>query len=362
MGCFDVMCSASNTPISSGDRIVMIYAAFVNPVETLAGMNFGGNWSAISLPVRGEYNDYGEMENIDSNQPLDTFFQTKIIPQFSEVCLPGRRSRGDNADIWDMFKEAVHSGIQPLPDEWHGNWRNRNKCVFEKEECSYSDRDHYVLKQGNGTFINKLFIHEAVYDKLTQIGSDYKSWRHDEVPDVYRLAREHFAEARAKAGQVLSEKAELETLCENTTDPDIQAQIRKLTRMAFGSFSDSMYESKASWKDPIAGFASFIDSSAGNGEREKFLHTDVTAALRLYIMELMGDDEEESNDLTNLIDGVVQFYYFAIGLNCVGRELLPAASVGEQHQSSSNCRDIIDFSETIIAIQSDKINKWDEDC
>lgn len=33
MGCFDVMCSASNTPISYGDRIVMLYAAFVNPFE-----------------------------------------------------------------------------------------------------------------------------------------------------------------------------------------------------------------------------------------------------------------------------------------------------------------------------------------
>lgn len=72
MGCWNGTCGISNLPIKSGEKI----ALFVIERNKYAETNSGGfcyatdQYSPVTIPILGEYNDYGGIENISSNEKL----------------------------------------------------------------------------------------------------------------------------------------------------------------------------------------------------------------------------------------------------------------------------------------------------
>lgn len=71
MGCWNATCGLSNLPIQTGDDVLLFVLA-----ESNLGSHdkFGGGFSypngryrPIGLPVHGEYNDYGGIENVSKN-------------------------------------------------------------------------------------------------------------------------------------------------------------------------------------------------------------------------------------------------------------------------------------------------------
>lgn len=96
MGCFNHKGNFSNLPITYGDRIVVIVG--VRPTDkTYIGQeldNFspGCSFIPISVPIRGEYDDYGGIENIDRTPAIDKlekFFgmeTTKLVNLAERTC------------------------------------------------------------------------------------------------------------------------------------------------------------------------------------------------------------------------------------------------------------------------------------
>ena len=65
MGCWNATCNISHLPIRHSERIVvipLISTAFPKNTNTCY---VSDNFQQMALPIRGEYNDYGGIENIE---------------------------------------------------------------------------------------------------------------------------------------------------------------------------------------------------------------------------------------------------------------------------------------------------------
>ena len=63
MGSFNHKCNFSQLPTVSGDRIVvMVGVRMTNNVLEADGFSPGNSFTPVSVPIRGEYNDYGVNE------------------------------------------------------------------------------------------------------------------------------------------------------------------------------------------------------------------------------------------------------------------------------------------------------------
>ena len=92
MGSFNKKGCFSNMPIVYGDRVVALLGVRDKQGEDC--FNFGNVFTPISLPIRGEYDDYGSLKNIDyspTHKILEDWFDLSIeeIVKMGERCSIG---------------------------------------------------------------------------------------------------------------------------------------------------------------------------------------------------------------------------------------------------------------------------------
>lgn len=84
MGSFNSTCAVSGMPLQAGDK-VRILLLTQNPYsETHRAHSMHGWWVPRTFPIRGEYNDYGTVENVEEGLVQDLWLQTlklDLIPQ-----------------------------------------------------------------------------------------------------------------------------------------------------------------------------------------------------------------------------------------------------------------------------------------
>lgn len=108
MGCFNVACSASKLSINSGDPVVFVpllhksfdYVSRFGILRSMQSREHTGGYfrslgcyadrmliysnaiyNPLSFPIKGEYNDYGSIENVERNanvEAIEKFFKMKI--------------------------------------------------------------------------------------------------------------------------------------------------------------------------------------------------------------------------------------------------------------------------------------------
>jgi len=87
MGCFNVCCSISNLSIDAGDKIVFIplipnnYEG-ENLVGTQSNLIYANCYfNPFSLPIIGQYDDYGSVELIEKNE------NTKVVGNMFNISI-----------------------------------------------------------------------------------------------------------------------------------------------------------------------------------------------------------------------------------------------------------------------------------
>ncbi|MDB4330140.1 hypothetical protein N9948_00210 [bacterium] len=144
MGCFNVACSVSNISINSGDRVVYIpllpnnwtlraYPQYRDHIVQTASSLIYSNcyYNPLCFPIKGEYNDYGSLENIDQNA------NTKAIENFF----------GMSAE--DFVKSAERNWCRSYIDDQKLIGENFIKEFKEFNNVSDDDlSDKFMLKMG----------------------------------------------------------------------------------------------------------------------------------------------------------------------------------------------------------------------
>lgn len=168
MGCFGTTGFLSRVPIISGQRVVCFIASVNNKVDIRQTYYPDSIVAPYCLPIRGKYDDYGCIDNIDRDanvEVIEKYFGCSIEDVLNGVerLLYGRTIK-ENIEYWSKDD-----------DDWHREevQKYKNIVPLEKglDDMFYKDmRYQWVL----------LFEHEEIYDKMANEFKDVKIYGQEE--------------------------------------------------------------------------------------------------------------------------------------------------------------------------------------
>ena len=191
MGCFNHKANFSQLPVKYGDRIVVIVG--IRP-KNIKPDNFapGTSFVPISVPIRGKYNDYGSIKEVDMTpgiKKLEEFFGMgveKIVDCAERVCCDCERQIENIDDINKLLDGLVD-------ESGYKNWR----ADFGIELSYVMEHEHifdYLVSTANVKMKGRYFWtipHEYIeslgYKKnMTGNESGYEqiTWTHDTLPTL----------------------------------------------------------------------------------------------------------------------------------------------------------------------------------
>jgi hypothetical protein len=108
MGSFNVACSISNISISGGDKIYFLpLLSNTGSKQVLTPFRYSpySDFKPFSFPIKGVYNDYGRMEDIERNVNTNCIesFLGITIEQFIAIVTDNRVFYDDLSAIFDVF-------------------------------------------------------------------------------------------------------------------------------------------------------------------------------------------------------------------------------------------------------------------
>lgn len=195
MGCFNTTGFISKLPIRCGDRVVC-FIVTENAVRNLHELYIPDALIAPwGLPVRGKYDDYGSVEDIDRNfnvEIIEKITGTTVEKVFKAVerCLYGH-SLEDNIKYWERADKEMgeHGHEQHEADKYYPLRKLYGFLHSEKSTKDYlkemlaKDTEHSeedkkrlldMIEEESAEEENKklpgfalLFEHEAIYDEIT---------------------------------------------------------------------------------------------------------------------------------------------------------------------------------------------------
>ena len=173
MGSYNSSGFISKLPIRRGDRVVC-FIATENPYSSIRNLYIPDcHLVPWGIPVRGEYNDYGSIENIDED--FNTEFLKKLfkVDDVEEIfyaidrCLYGD-SLDENIKYWKHNKEEVKKYKMLLP--MYGNVKEHMKWM----------NSSLGKKRPVQPLCTLMFEHEKIYDYVTR--KDYDcGWEHIDI-------------------------------------------------------------------------------------------------------------------------------------------------------------------------------------
>lgn len=140
MGSFNHKCNFSQLPARYGDRIVVLVGVrMTSNVLDADGFAPGNSFTPISVPIRGEYNDYGSIENVDHTPGIETLEQYFGMSIDKIVDCAERITCGCEHQIKDDYKKI-------------------NEVLQKNFSYAYHKEDKLELSY--------IMEHEAIFDNL----------------------------------------------------------------------------------------------------------------------------------------------------------------------------------------------------
>lgn len=186
MGCFNSSGFISKLPIKYGDRVVCFFGVIRHDTD---GLYYPDSMVApYFLPIRGEYNDYGGIENIDNTHIVKII--EKVAGHPIERILEGverssvyGRSIEDGIRYWQRAKKEMLKDHEDDEDakryaDGYEEDIKTYKCALDlfkgnrfeglMEMMADHGIDYPVDERDLEHSVVLLFEHESVYDKITQ--------------------------------------------------------------------------------------------------------------------------------------------------------------------------------------------------
>lgn len=190
MGCFNATCSLSDLTIHSGQKCLlfpllptMFNSDKLGVIKIGPDSMFTSNEGAymfyvpMSLPIEGEYNDYGSIENIVKNkntEAIEKFFKMSI-EDFVSIITDGRKGMTDSySDTFQVF--SINKKLLDFGKSLNGKFLNSLGFVesSEKNTFTHPNVSGYTvklipLKKSKQNHYNKPFAYQIINDKTGQV-------------------------------------------------------------------------------------------------------------------------------------------------------------------------------------------------
>ena len=194
MGCFNHKANFSQLPIVYGDRIVVVLGIRRLGKIQVNEFSPGHTFIPISVPIRGEYNDYGGIENVDRTpgiEVLENFFDGMNVDTI--VDLAERLSIGcedqmeKQYDIWKVVKEKIKKSddhFEYYPDEdFELSYIMEHERVFDylinSADFKKCDRNFWMIPH---SYIEALGYTKNLIEKNN--GYELIEWTHESLPKL----------------------------------------------------------------------------------------------------------------------------------------------------------------------------------
>lgn len=333
MGCFDSSCAISNIAVGSGDKVVRVFLCSTSRLRDFANMRFGGQWNVLALPIRGEYNDYGDIENISKGDIGQAFIEGPLMELFKDVTPPSFRERNGGLE---RFKDEAHCGHQTLPDRWVYGKKN---IWVEEEACGFK---YQKLKEDNGSAVGAAFIHLELWDHICSLGpiKDIDS----EVDEFLAARKEYFA-GRQPSDAMLVHLEMMDTeRRRNLTEEDM---IRLAEAFERHTPMGTNFLSRALTVDPV-----------GISESGTPIYIEVARKILNMVdtFNKTGQDYKKT-PIRAILASVCELVNFYCGADGIGKSIEPPVSRGSQHQQVDEAIDTHDFLLKAADVQRKKILK-----
>ena len=142
MGCWNGTCGITQMPIRAGERVALIFL-LENKYADHGGSGFcysNNQYSPITMPIFGEYNDYGAIEEI---------------------------SRRNKKVVFDHLMELIDNKQLIIKDDGDGDGDDNKEKPKDYEELFDIIHDN-GLQSEDGDTVGFMLIHEDVYKALVE--------------------------------------------------------------------------------------------------------------------------------------------------------------------------------------------------
>lgn len=192
MGSFNHKCNFSQLPATCGDRIVVLVGV-AQTKNIIGDENYfapGASFTPISVPIRGKYNDYGGIEDVDRTpgvEALENFFGL-TVEQIVETA--ERTALGAE----DQVKKEYTKIREVLSKICEFDWKHydleisyvmEHEAIFDKM-IAMNDikiKDNYYFKIPDKV-IEGLGYTKTVLENETHCGREVSVWKHDSLPEL----------------------------------------------------------------------------------------------------------------------------------------------------------------------------------
>lgn len=162
MGCWNETCALSNLPITVGDRVRFLI--LLNTGAAGKSYYYNDNYIPLCLPISGEYDDYGAVENIEVDEMTALLLQSQKFYIVDE----------DDKEIKDEKIESLsstlkHWGCSNISFVAMNSILNLKEYDFTTIEEFVRDvsRDTVFYEYGGKYYLLQLIMyHESLYDTL----------------------------------------------------------------------------------------------------------------------------------------------------------------------------------------------------
>jgi len=189
MGCFNHKANFSQLPVRYGDRaVVIIGVAPLIPVSD--SFSPGNSFVPISVPIRGTYNDYGGIENIERTpgvEVLEKFFDMdveSIIDAAERTCF-GSNDPNEKVDAAIEKLMSVYKKISfHKDDSVRLSYIMEHESIFDylvnMSNIAIADCHHWMIPH---EYLVELGYKENNHGK--QDGYEDITWTHDTLPELH---------------------------------------------------------------------------------------------------------------------------------------------------------------------------------
>lgn len=302
MGSYNVIDSVSNLHITDGDRMVLLYVNSPYNADSMDTMYYHDVWEAMSLPVRGEYNDCGSIEI---------------------------------RDTYSVNARLLHNCIKPF---MNGDSIYKVIKDFDKEANEEYYEDGLSSAHEDVNHAGAIYIHEDIYDSIVMMGrSSGNGFNVDCTEELINV--------------VDSEKNTLKEMIVNNKRlaehfPDEPCFIKD-------TFVDPVYDGFCKLGDP-SGYAMHNLRGMECMTSGRRFNQHLTHIIRLLITSNWMNEK----DNREIVESFSEYYHFLLGMRQISKKLFPAAQ-GTSYQYEDQSKDMLTYLNLCTKIQTDK-NKTHE--
>lgn len=352
MGCWNETCGITQMPIEGGDPVrlfLLVQDSHPRSKEDCLMHYSTAMWRPFGLPLKGTYDEYGRIENIEEDVLSDYLLESlkemvvEVPNRMGEVFKREELNWTTAIDfltdeglrVTDPFHHShITKQLNKILEEVRALVPNLPENGWSSERSDMADKQKQVVEDDPQVVtMYHMMVHEDVYQAILNYkvpAERFSSWTNGDIREVMRAgAKKYIAQVReelAEEGKMSDkEKAKWELLMRRSRqDFDFDNRFVSITSHLDGSFGSGRYLKK---------YLDFVDARLRAGAK---------------------DDDAQIQLLTEQFVG---FAAFSQAMSLMRKLWMPQTGKGGQDREYTMFKFL---GETIADFSAKKIKAWDE--